>query len=429
MAWHRTTVGDVGGLRNGLNFSKADEGTGLPVLKVKDFKARFFAPTRTLDELSLDPSELSPGHLLKTGDTVLIRSNGNTSLVGRCLYIDALPKPTTFSGFCIRFRPDVGLIDPRFASYLLRAPNSRRHFVSHGSGTSIQNLNQNTIGSFEFGLPPLPEQRAIAQVLAALDDKIELNREMNRTLEATAQAIFRSWFVDFDPVLAKADGRKPFGMSDDLAALFPDRFVKSELGPIPKGWEVSTVKREFNVTMGQSPPGHTYNKDAEGVPFFQGRTDFRFRFPSRRIYCTEPTRFAEAADTLVSVRAPVGDVNLAWERCAIGRGLSAVRHFSGSPSFTYYTVKSLEPDFTIFQGEGTLFGSMSKKKFEGIRVVAPPENVVSAFDEIAGPVDQRLHSAWSESQILATLRDLLLPKLLSGEIRVGEAEDAVEAAV
>jgi len=328
---------------------------------------------------------------------------------------------------CLLVRLGEGIVDPVYASYYLAHPDVRKWIVRHAVGSTMPNLNTTILSSVPFALPPLRVQRAIARILGALDDKIELNREMNRTLEATAQAIFRSWFVDFDPVVAKADGRKPFGMTDDLAALFPDRFVESELGPIPEGWEVSIVVEEFNLTMGQSPPGKTYNSEGQGYTFYQGRTDFSFRFPSRRVFCTAPTRFAEEGDTLVSVRAPVGDINLAWERCAIGRGLSAVRHATGASSFTYYTMKALEPDFLVFEGEGTLFGSMSKKKFEQIKILQPPQELIERFEARAGPLDQRLRIAWSESQTLAALRDLLLPKLLSGEVRVAEAEDAAEA--
>src|SRR5262249_54157861 len=157
---------------------------------------------------------------------------------------------------------------------------------------------------------------AIAHILGTLDDKIELNRRINETLEAIARAIFNSWFVDFDPVRAKANGEPPksicrrLHLTPDLLALFPDRFQGSELGEIPEGWRNGSLEQSFNLTMGQSPPGSTYNERGEGLPFFQGRADFQFRFPKRRVFCSAPTRVANAGDTLVSVRAPVGDINM-----------------------------------------------------------------------------------------------------------------------
>ena len=165
-------------------------------------------------------------------------------------------------------------------------------------------------------------------ILGTLDVKIELNRRMNETFEAMVRALFKSWFVDFDPVRAKSEGRDP-GLPKHIADLFPDRIVDSELGEISEGWHVGSVIDEFDLTMGQSPPGDTYNEAGEGLPFYQGRSDFSFRFPNRRVYCTAPTRFAKAGDTLISVRAPVGDINMASEECAIGRVAAAI-HKSGS---------------------------------------------------------------------------------------------------
>ncbi len=266
-------------------------------------------------------------------------------------------------------------------------------------------------------LPPLPEQRAIAHILGALDDKIELNRRMNETLEAMAQALFKSWFVDFDPVRAKAEGRDP-GLPKEIADLFPNSFENSELGEIPKGWRVGSVDEEFDLTMGQSPPGETYNDRGEGLPFFQGRADFTFRFPTRRVYCTAPTRFAKAGDTLVSVRAPVGDINMAAEDCAIGRGVAAVRHKTGSRSYTYLCLRAFEDVFARFEAEGTVFGSIGKKDFHAIRGIVPPRELVLAFERIASPLDDRIERNEHESRTLAALRDALLPKLISGDLRV-----------
>ena len=135
--------------------------------------------------------------------------------------------------------------------------------------------------SFNVQAPPdVTEQRAIAHILGTLDDKIELNRRMNETLEAMARALFKSWFVDFDPVRAKMEGRDT-GLPQHVAYLFPSRLVASEFGEIPEGWEVGCVDDAFDLTMGQSPPGRTYNETGEGIPFYQGRADFTFRFPAR----------------------------------------------------------------------------------------------------------------------------------------------------
>ena len=311
---------------------------------------------------------------------------------------------------------------PEYVYYVFKSQNFINYIDGISGGTSVQlNMKVGDLAKFRFPLPPLAEQKAIAAVLGALDDKIELNRRMNATLEAMARALFQSWFVDFDPVRAKLDGRKPIGLDPATAALFPDSFQESSLGEIPKGWTAGTVVEGFNLTMGQSPPGDTYNEEENGVPFYQGRTDFGFRFPTRRIYCSAPTRYAKPGDTLVSVRAPVGAINMANEECCIGRGVAAVRHKSGATSFTYHSMANLYPDFACFEAEGTVFGSINKDSFEKLRFVIPPDEIVAAYERQAGPLDEQIRTLENQSRTLATLRDTLLPKLLSGELSVAEA--------
>ena len=318
----------------------------------------------------------------------------------------------------VMLRPDPKKCDSRFLLYSIQSREVQAEIkISEGTGSTVSNLRIPLLEALPIPNPPLPIQRAIAHVLGTLDDLIELNRETNELLEEMARALFKSWFVDFDPVRAKLEGRPPAGMDAATAALFPDHFQDSELGQIPKGWEVVMVKDAFNLTMGQSPPGESYNESGDGLPFYQGCTDFGFRFPTRRKFCTAPTRLAKLGDTLVSVRAPVGDLNMADEECCIGRGVAAVRHKSGATSFTYHSMANFSPEFSVFEGEGTVFGSINKQSFESLRCVSPPSEVVFAYEEIAGKIDDLIGSNLHESRDLATLRDTLLPKLLSGEVK------------
>ena len=294
-------------------------------------------------------------------------------------------------------------------------------------GAVFDSLKCADIPNFQLPIPPLDEQKAIAHILGTLDDKIELNQQMNQTLEAIARALFKSWFIDFDPVRAKLDGRQPAGMDAETAALFPAEFEDSALGKIPKGWKVGALGEEFKITMGQSPPGSTYNAIGDGLPFYQGRSDFGFRYPSLRVFCNAPTRFAETGDTLVSVRAPVGDINMAHQKCCIGRGVAAIRHKQGSRSYSYYSMRSLSEHFAKFEAEGTVFGAISKQDFLKILYLVPPQNLVSKFEELAYSLDQKVEIQEEQSFNLTSMRDALLPKLLSGEIRVQDAEKLVEA--
>ena len=312
--------------------------------------------------------------------------------------------------------------DEKFLFYMLHT--LRLNDFRVGSGQPL--LNQTILSQISTTIPIRSEQRYIAHILGTLDEKIELNRQMNKTLEATARAIFKSWFIDFDPVKAKVEGRKPACMDTETAALFPSSFQNSVLGKIPKGWEVTTIDEDFNVTMGQSPPGSTYNEDGNGMPFYQGRKDFGFRYPTRRVYCSAPKRFAEKGDTLVSVRAPVGDVNMVEEKCSIGRGVAAIRHNTGSRSYTYYTMQSLQEVFSRYEAEGTVFGSINKTDFQTLSHLRPPNEIIEVFERLVYPLDQSIENNENESRTLAQIRDTLLPKLLSGEIRVDDAAEMLE---
>jgi type I restriction enzyme S subunit len=317
---------------------------------------------------------------------------------------------------------DSSRLDRHFLYAFLRSRDFHVQLASRAGETDMAPyVSLTSQRGLYVSVPPIEVQRAIARILGTLDRKINLNRQMNATLDCIARTLFKSWFLDFDPVRAKAQGRDS-GLPIHLSDFFPVSFEDSEIGEIPNGWHLRTVDDDFNLTMGQSPPGETYNEIGEGLPFFQGRTDFGFRFPQRRVYCTAPTRFAQPGDTLVSVRAPVGAINMATERCCVGRGVAAVRHKLGSRSYTYYFMHSLSQVFEKFEAEGTVFGSIGKKDFHAITKVAPPDSLVLAFEKIAYPMDEGIYAKTQGIETLGALRDTLLPKLISGELRLADAE-------
>jgi len=342
---------------------------------------------------------------------------------------------------------------PEFVYYCLKA--NKTELERHASGSTFREISGSSLKQIRIPLPEESKQRAIAHILGTLDDKIELNRRMNRTLEGMARAIFKCWFIDFDPVIDNAIlSGKPIpdefseraavrreilarrnsseGVAGQFSStswrgdrgkgavayrrLFPDEFQDSELGPIPKGWKVSTVGDEFDVTMGQSPPGSTYNEKGDGLPFFQGRRDFGFRYPTKRVSCTAPKRIAETGDTLVSVRAPVGDINMAADRMCVGRGLAGVRHRSGSRSYTYYSMRSLRDGFREYESEGTVFGAINKRQFAGLELLSPSAEAVEEFENHVRAVDDMIELNAQEFIRLAGVRDVLLPELMSGRV-------------
>ena len=194
------------------------------------------------------------------------------------------------------------------------------------------------------------------------------------------------------------------------------------MGEVPRGWRIGSLVDIAKITMGQSPPGESYNEAGSGLPFYQGTRDFGWRFPKRRVYCTQPTRYAEPGDVLLSVRAPVGHLNIANERCAIGRGLAALRHLILPNGFLYYLLRATQLGWAKFEAEGTVFGSASKNDVTGFPIIIPDERLVAAFGRLVEPIDALIEVNEREMSGLASIRDTLLPKLMSGELRLKNAQ-------
>ena len=287
------------------------------------------------------------------------------------------------------------LADTRFLASLL----SMMHLGNLSAQSAQPGVSVQTLSKQIVRLPPISYQKRVSSILKSLDDKISLNKRINDNLEQQAQALFKSWFVDFEP-FKKGE------------------FVESELGMIPKGWRVGILNNIANITMGTSPIGSSYNTIGNGVIFYQGRTEFGFRFPKRKMYTTEPKRFAEINSVLLSVRAPVGDINIAEEKCCIGRGLASIQSKEENNSFILYLMKNLKPNFDRFNGEGTIFGCINKKELEQFKVIIPPKDAINKFEKICNKIDCEIKNIDQESRHLATLRDTLLPKLMSGQIKL-----------
>lgn len=286
--------------------------------------------------------------------------------------------------------------DPKYLYYLLKTLD----LGYYGGGSAVPTLNRNHIHPIMVkSTDNFSDQKAISGTLASLDDKIEFNNRINKTLEEMAQVIFKSWFVDFEPF---QDGE----------------FEDSELGRIPKGWRVGTLGDIAYITMGQSPSGSSYNGNNDGIVFYQGRTDFGKRYPTIRLYTTEPKRMAAKGDILLCVRAPVGDINVASENCCIGRGLATLKSNNNCNSFLLYQLLNLKDSFNIYNGEGTVFGSINKDTLKNMRVLIPTDKNIQGFQDTVGKLDEIFENNSIQIKILTTIRDSLLPKLMSGEIRV-----------
>ena len=330
--------------------------------------------------------------------------------IGKTAYIKYLPEPATLASGIFLIRSTSEKLDQDFLYQYFNSVYFKELAESRIEGSVIPHLYQRDIEQLLIPLPPPTEQEHIAKILSDLNSKIDLNQRMNKILEQIAQTVFKSWFVDYE--FPDEDG-KPYRSSG--GTMVYDVELEKE---IPKGWEISTIHKEFNLVMGQSPPGNSYNEIGTGIVFFQGRTNFGDRFPAIRMFCTKPTRFAKKDDTLVSVRAPVGDVNRALQDCCIGRGLSAIRHKSDDSSYTYYFMMNLKPIFENFDAQGTVFGSITKIDFEQIQVLSPSIKILHQFKKTVGSIDKKIETNILENLALHQLRDLLLLKLMSGQIRV-----------
>jgi type I restriction enzyme S subunit len=320
----------------------------------------------------------------------------------------------------MKLRPDPQRLDSRFAFYFFRSSLGRHQLLKNASQVGTPGIGQPlaSLRACELALPPLRDQQAIAGVLGVLDDKIEQNRRTARALQRLARAIFRAWFVDFEPVKAKAAGATAFpSMPQPVFDALPTRFVDSDLGPVPDGWEVKALNQCVHLTMGQSPPSEFYNEDGEGLPFHQGVTNYGFRFPTHLIYCTVDARLAEPRDVLLSVRAPVGRINVADRRLVLGRGLAGLRHRQECQSFLLYQLSHMFAEEDAV-GDGTIYKAVTKKFLSQMPTLSPRGTIVEAFDAMVSPFDDLVAASETESRKLCEMRDYLLPKLLSGQVRV-----------
>ena len=364
-------------------------------------------------------------HVPQTG-TVSIYQKGDTLISNIRPYFKKIWHATTegtASNDILIFHPTEKVND-LYLYYLLSDDRFFAYVMTGAKGTKMPRGDKAQILQYPVFLPSLDEQKRIAGVLGAFDDKIELLQKQNTTLENMAKALFKSWFVDFDVVHAKQQGQpkaaimQQYHLTEELYNLFPSSFEPSALGPIPTGWQVNPLENLACLIMGQSPAGTSYNEKGEGLPFYQGSTDFSFRFPKKRVYCTAPSRVAEKGDILISVRAPVGDLNIAKEKTCIGRGLAALHSTNSIYSFLYYSLLNTKKRLSVFNTEGTVFGSINRKDLSSLLLLNPSKEMIQSFNTLVLPFDIKIESNHKEIQTLTEMRDALLPRLISGKIRV-----------
>ena len=347
----------------------------IPWLSVKDFNNELRYVYDSEKKITKAGFQNSSTKMLQKDDTII-------SARGTVGEIAMIPFPMAFNQSCYGLRAKDGIVTPAFLFYLVKFKVNVLRKNTHGS--VFDTITRDTFDGIEVELPSLSTQNKIASLLGNLDDQIELNTKINKNLQSQALAIY------IHMIVKKADESWHTGLLSDIAS----------------------------ITMGQSPKGDSYNENGIGTVFFQGRAEFSFRFPSRRLYTTEPKRMAKTNDILMSVRAPVGDLNVAYEDCCIGRGLSAIHSKDNHQSFVLYTMFVLRQQLDVFNGEGTVFGSINRDALNSIPISIPPRKVMDKFESIVAPMDAIIRINYEENCRLQAMRDSLLPRLMSGELDI-----------
>lgn len=271
---------------------------------------------------------------------------------------------------------------PEYLMMWFRRPEFDRYarFKSHGSAREVFSWEE--MCDVCLPIPPIARQREIVSEYKMLTDRIRLNNTMISTLESTAQAIYRKMFVD-----------------------------NIDKDNLPTGWRIGTLGEVADIMMGQSPDGESYNEEGIGTIFYQGRTDYGYRFPRIRIYTSKPNRMAKSGDILLSVRAPVGDLNITLYDCCIGRGLAAVRSKIKCNSYLFYMLQTKNAELNVSNDDGTIFGSITKEDLFNLRVTIPPNTYISAFNDMAKQIDNQILIKDKENRILTKLHSLLLAEV------------------
>jgi type I restriction enzyme S subunit len=327
-------------------------------------------------------------------------------------------------------------VNARFVSYFLQSCEGQAAFGAQSLGSVQQVINLRDLKTVKVPLPPLAEQKAIAAVLGALDDKIELNRRMNTTLEAMARALFQSWFVDFDPVRAKLDGRTLTGLDSATAALFPESFQDSQLGPIPNGWNIRTIEEATSLIIdyrGRTPKKMGSDWSPTGIPAISAKNvkagrlvrPETFNFVNEELYERWMKDKLALGDILMTSEAPLGELYyLALNaRFCLSQRIFAMRAnpVVCEPAYLYYWLESPRCQTDIInRGTGTTVEGIRQSELRKVSVLLPPPSIQKAAAKFLAAWTEQIHRNEEQTLTLSTLRDSLLPKLLSGELSVSD---------
>ena len=439
--WKVARLADLVDIKHGFAFDGAyfrDEQPGDILLTpgnfavgggFKDDKIKYYSGPVPSDFI------LDPGDLLVTMTD--LSKNGDT--LGLPALIPSLPKQRFLHNQRLGkviVRKSAPLVK-RFLYYTFCSQPYRNEVLASATGTTVKHTSPSRIAAFSLPLPPVEEQAAIAHILGTLDDKIELNRRMNETLEAITRAIFKSWFVDFDPVRTKAEERQPVGVDAETVQLFPDRLVESEFGLVPAGWRIGSPLEAASLISGGTPRTSEVAYWGGGIRWASAKdisqcTD-AFLLETERTITEEglansaTTIVPRFSSVVVARGATTGRLTMLGEDMGMNQTCYALRSKHDAHLYLFHLLRHTIASL-VHAAHGSVFDTITTTTFVVSRVLLPPAEVCEQFEALAAPIYEKVLQNLRESRILAAIRDALLPKLLSGEIRVQDAAKLVGAA-
>ena len=394
--WSVSTIGDIAELRQGLQISSkkrlnVQEDGSIPLLKITDLPKGIFS------EFVKD----IPENYIANKDDIIYTRTGQVGLVYTgvegCVHNN-----------CFKVIVDYNKFNKNYIYYYLKSRQVKEYANIIASGSVQKDLTHKAFKIVKIGYPKLEEQEKIANILSSLDDKIELNNEMNKTLEEMAQAIFKRWFVDFEFPNENGEPYKSSG----------GEMVESERGMIPKGWVESTLNEIAIITMGVSPKSSSYNVENIGTPLLNGASDFNGTIISPTKYTSEPKKICKVGDMVFCIRATIGNLTFTDREYCIGRGVASVTPKEEQHrEFIYFNInESIQT--LISQATGSVFLNLTKDNINDIKIVIPIKEILNKFSEVTVNIINKIQLNNIENEKLISLRDTLLPKLMSGEVTV-----------
>lgn len=406
--WKVVPLGTIAQFRNGLNYTRENFGRGLKVINVKDFQNHLIASFDNLDEINPD-GIVREESFLREGDIVFVRSNGNRELIGRSLFIEKINKPVSHSAFTIKLRFTSNNAFPKFYAYLFRSSLIRQTLASQGNGTNISNLNQDILSNLKVPFPPVGTQRHIAAILSAYDDLTENNTRRIRVLEEMARRIYEEWFVLFRfPGYEKA------------------KMIKTDREILPEKWSIKSVSDFGKVVTGKTPSKSDHENFGFDVPFL--------KLPDMhgRIFCidtseklsnkganSQSSKYLPANSLCVSCIGTAGIVNINAVECQTNQQInSLIPDRLRDREFLYFALIGLRELINRYGANGATMVNLNKAKFESLPITYPEEKIVKNYHQVTHPLFEQILNLQKKNEVLRSTRDLLLPKLISGEIDI-----------